>query len=232
MQAHRMGDLGNQKYLADAEELVWYPAECDVSIRPGWFYHASQDDKVKSVKHLVDIYYRSVGRNSVLLLNIPPDRRGMFHENDVARLRELRTVLDETFRTDFAAGRPVTATNTRRGHTASSITDGNGDSYWTTEESVLGAALEIDLGQQVTIDRALLQEMITQGQRIERFKLEAAAAGSWKPIAEATTVGYKRLLRFPEVTTDRVRLTIIDSRDCPTVREFGLYKASARETEE
>jgi alpha-L-fucosidase len=232
MQAHRMGDLGNRKYLVDAEELVWYPAECDVSIRPGWFYHASQDDKVKSVKHLVDIYYWSVGRNSVLLLNIPPDRRGLFHENDVTRLRELRAVLDETFRTDFAAGRPASATNTRGGHSADGITDGTGDTYWTTEEGVLQAALEVDLGRQVTFDRAMVQEMITEGQRIERFKLEAAAAGSWKPIAEATTVGYKRLLRFPEVTTDRVRLTIVDSRDCPTIRQFGLYKASARETEE
>jgi alpha-L-fucosidase len=232
MLAHRMPDLGHRKYLAEADELVWYPAECDVSIRPGWFYHASQDNQVKSLKQLVEIYYRSVGRNSVLLLNIPPDRRGLFHENDVARLRQLRAVLDETFKTNLAAGRPVTASNTRKGHTADFVTDGNGDTYWTSAENTLAPSLVVDLGRPMTFDRAMIQEMISQGQRVERFKLEGAKARGWQPIVEATTIGYKRLLRFPEVTTDRVRITILESRDCPTIREFGLCKASPKETAE
>ena len=225
----RERDLGHRKYLVGADRLMWYPAECDVSIRPGWFYHAGQDDKVKSLDRLLEIYYRSVGRNSVLLLNVPPDRRGRFHENDVARLREFRAVLDETFKTNLAAGARVKADRTRAGFDPASVTDGKGDTYWTTPEGVTAAALEIDLGRPVTFDRAMLQEMIATGQRVEQFKLEARLDGAWKEIARATTIGYKRLLRFPAVTTSQVRLTILDSRDCPTIREFGLFKASSKE---
>lgn len=121
----REKDLGHRRYLAGAERLMWYPAECDVSIRPGWFYHPEQDGRVKSLAHLLEIYYRSVGRNSNLLLNIPPDKRGRFHENDVARLKELRAVLDETFDENLAAGCTVTASSTADEHRPTAITDGS-----------------------------------------------------------------------------------------------------------
>jgi len=231
------GDLGHRKYLLGAGELVWYPAECDVSIRPGWFYHAGQDGQVKSLEHLLEIYYRSVGRNSVLLLNVPPDRRGLFHASDVARLKELRAVLDETFsKTPFSAGLAVGSTarasnvrGDKAAHLPDKILDGDPETYWTTDDGVYQATIEIELGHVKTFDRAMLQEQFTLGQRVERFALERWDALGWKPIAEATTIGYKRLLRFPEVTADRVRIRILDSRDCPTLREFGLFKASARE---
>jgi alpha-L-fucosidase len=222
-------DLGHRKYLAGAKELVWYPAECDVSIRPGWFYHVNQDEKVKSLAHLLDIYYRSVGRNSVLLLNVPPDRRGLFHENDVARLRELRQVLDETFKTNLAAGKPVKADTAQGDHTADKITDGNPRTYWAAAQGTLQATLEIDLGAPATFDRAMLQEEFTRGQRVERFALDAWDGQAWKPIAEATTIGSKRLVKFAKVSSDRVRLRILQSRDTPTLREFGVYQASPRE---
>jgi alpha-L-fucosidase len=222
-------DLGNRKYLVKARQLGWYPAECDVSIRPGWFYHPKQDGEVKSLKELLDIYYASVGRNSVLLLNIPPDQRGLFHENDVARLRELRATLDETFKTNLATGKAVTASSAATDHAAAAAVDGNGDTYWTTADGVIQASLEFDLGQPATFDRAMLQEMISTGQRVEQFKLEAWDGAAWKEIATATTIGHKRLLRFPAVTASKVRLTILDARDCPTIREFGLFKASAKE---
>jgi len=183
---------------------------------------------VKSIRHLVDIYYRSVGRNSVLLLNIPPDRRGLFHENDVARLRELRTVLDETFKTNLAAGKPVTAGETNNEHPAKGITDGDPLSYWIPNEAV-GASFEVDLGGAATFDRAMIQEQIRTGQRVESFVLEVPDGQGWREIARATTIGYKRLLRFPEVTAARVRVTILDARDRPTISEFGLFKASAKE---
>jgi alpha-L-fucosidase len=219
-------DLGHRKYLAGASSLVWYPAECDVSIRPGWFYHAKEDDKVKSLKHMLDIYYRSVGRNSVLLLNIPPDRRGLFHENDVARLRELRAVLDDTFKTNMAACKPVKADNTRAGHSPAMITDEDPTTYWTPDEGRTTGSLEIDLGTPVTFNRAMLQEQFTLGQRVEKFVLESWDGHAWKPITEATTIGHKRLLQFPAVTTSRVRLVILDSRDCPAIRQVSLYKAT------
>ncbi len=223
------GDLGNRKYLAGAKELQWYPAECDVSIRPGWFYHAKEDAQVRSLKNLLDIYYRSIGRNSVLLLNVPPDRRGLFHENDVARLKELRATVDETFKTNLAAGASVKADSAAADHPAAAAIDGNPATYWTMAGEAVAGSLEIDLGRAVTFDRAMLQEMIAAGQRVERFKLESWDGSAWKEFAAATTIGYKRLLQFPPVTTSKVRLTILDSRDCPTIREFGLFKASAKE---
>jgi alpha-L-fucosidase len=224
-------DLGHRKYLAGAKELVWYPAECDVSIRPGWFYHAAEDAKVKSLTHTLDIYYRSVGRNSVLLVNVPPDRRGLFHENDVARLKELRAVLDETFKTNLAAGKPAKADSAAEGHAAAAAVDGKGDTYWTPAGDATSGSLEVDLGGPATFDRAMLQETIALGQRVEQFKLEAWDGSAWKDIVAATTIGHKRLLRFPAVTASRVRLVILDSRDTPAIREFGLFKASARESE-
>lgn len=222
-------DLGNRKYLAGAKELVWYPAECDVSIRPGWFYHASQDGQVKSLKHLLDIYYRSVGRNSVLLLNVPPDRRGLFHENDVARLKELRSVVGETFKTNLALGKPATADSAATGHPAAAAVDNDPATYWQPAEGTTAASLEIDLGGPTTFDRAMLQEQFTLGQRVEKFAIDAWDGQNWKPVIEATTIGRQRLLRFAPATASRVRIRILESRDTPTLRSVGLFKSSPKE---
>ena len=164
-------------------------------------------------------------------MNVPPDRRGLFHENDVARLKELRAVLDETFKTNFAAGKPAKADSAAEGHAAAAAVDGKGDTYWTPAGDVTTGALEIDLGGPATFDRAMLQEMIALGQRVEQFKLEAWDGSAWKEVVAATTIGHKRLLRFPAVTASRVRLVILDSRSAPAIREFGLFKASIRESE-
>jgi len=210
----------------------WVPAECDVSIRPGWFYHASQDDQVKSVSELVDIYYKSVGRNGVLLLNVPPDQRGLIHENDVARLMEFRAVIDETFKANLTLGKPASADNVRDGipeFDAAKVVDGCRETYWTTDEGVTQAALTIDLGEPTTFDRIMLQEKIELGQRVKAFVLEAWDGQGWQPITRATTIGYKRLLRVDEVTASRVRLVIHDGRSAPAISELGLFKASARE---
>jgi alpha-L-fucosidase len=217
-------DLGHRKYLVGAKELVWHPAECDVSIRPGWFYHAKQDNQVKSLDHLLDIYYRSIGRNAVLLLNVPPDRRGLFTDYDVTRLKEFRAAIDKKFQNNLAARKPLTASSAAPGHDAAMAVDGDAATYWTPAEGAIQASLEIDLGQPTAFDRAMLQEMIATGQRIEQFKLEAWDGQAWKTFAQATTIGHKRLLQFPEVTASKVRLVILDSRDTPTLREFGLFK--------
>ncbi len=224
-------DLGSRLKLTAARALLWYPAETDVSIRPGWFYHAAEDGQVKSPQKLVDIYYSSVGRNSVLLLNIPPDRRGLIHENDIRSLRSMRRILDETFRMNLAARARVKTSSERSGFGARSVLAGDRSSYWTTEEGVDSAWLEFDLGRECVFDRALLQEHIESGQRVEKFLLQAFADGEWKSFAQGTTIGYKRLLRFPAVTAKQVRLEIEQSRSCPTLAAFGLYKASPLETE-
>jgi alpha-L-fucosidase len=210
----------------------WVPAECDVSIRPGWFYHASQDEQVKSVSELLDIYYGSVGRNGVLLLNVPPDQRGLIHEHDAARLAELRGVLDETFQTNLALGKSASADSVRDGSpefAADRAVDGSRETYWAAEDGVTRAALSVDLGAPATFDRIMIQERIELGQRVKAFAVEAWDGQSWQPITEATTIGYKRLLRVDEVKTSQVRLVIRDSRAAPAISEFGLFKASPRE---
>jgi alpha-L-fucosidase len=208
----------------------WVTAECDVSIRPGWFYHPKEDDKVKSLDQLLDIYYKSVGRNGVLLLNIPPDRRGLFHENDVQRLREFRAVLDETFQTNLATGKAATASSTHnRSHSPGKLTDGDPTTFWAAAMTDTTASVEIDLGGPQTFDRALLAEPIELGQRVAKFTFEAWIDNGWKPVAEGTTIGYKRLLRFAPIRTNKVRLTILEANNSPLISEIGLFKASPKE---
>jgi alpha-L-fucosidase len=217
-------DLGSRDKIAGARALAWYPAETDVSIRPGWFYHANQDGDVKSPEKLIDIYFSSVGRNGVLLLNVPPDKRGLIHENDVRSLTEMKRILDETFAVNLADGAGVTATSERHGHRAAFILDEEKTSFWTTPAGVETASLEFALPEKRTFDIVLLQEEIRVGQRVEEFGLEAWDGNAWQPFAAGSTIGYKRLLRFPEISTERVRLSIIKSRTNPTLAAFGLYK--------
>ncbi|MCL5098070.1 MAG: alpha-L-fucosidase [Candidatus Omnitrophica bacterium] len=207
--------------------LVWWPAECDVSIRPGWFYHSSQDNQVKSLADLLDIYYKSVGRNSVLLLNLPPDRRGLINENDARRLVELRHALDQTFTVNLASDARVTASSTQddKDHGAGTVVDANQTTYWTPADNGREATLDMDLGRSVTFNRSMVQEYIPQGQRIEEYTWAYWDGQGWQPFAKDTTVGYKKLDRFPEVTTRKVRLSILKSRAAPMIGELGLYQA-------
>ena len=212
-------DLGSREKIINAKGLVWYPAETDVSIRPGWFYHTKEDDKVKTPEKLLDIYYSSVGRNGVLLLNIPPDKRGVIHENDVANLMAWKKIISETFAVNLASN-----AHTNIGKNGKHILDHNYDTYWTTRKKDTTAVIALNLRENKTFDVLLLQENITVGQRIEQFVLEYQDGIEWKKIAEGTTVGYKRLIRFDPVTATKVRLRILSSRLNPTLSEFGLYK--------
>ena len=224
----------DQAYLntGDPEGTHWTIPLCDTSIRPGWFYHADQDDRVKSLPELLDVYYRSVGRNGVLLLNIPPDRRGLIHENDVAALREFRRVLDETFAVNLAVGKEVVSDQHRLGHpkfAPANLIDDDLESYWAADEGVRSAVLEIDFGEVVYFDRIMLQEPIRFGQRISRFVIEARVDGEWKAVAEGTTIGYKRLFRIPGIEADRVHIRILESNNVPALSNFGLFRASEGE---
>ena len=225
-------DVGSREVLAEAAKrgawLTWHPSEVDTSIRPGWFYHTSEDDKVRSLHDLLNIYFGSVGGNAQLLLNIPPDRRGRIADNDVQRLAEIGDYLHSAFATNLAAGAKATATNVR-GHDAKygadKTVDGDGETYWASDAGVTEAAITYEFAAPKTFNMAVVQEQIRTGQRIEEFALYAWADGDWKEIARATTVGHKRILRFPEVTTEKVRLRISQSRVSATVASFGLYKA-------
>ncbi len=205
---------------------VWWPAECDVSIRPGWFYHPNQDSKVKSLKHLLDIYYKSIGRNSVLLLNIPPDRRGLIHENDARRLMEVRRVLAETFKTNLATDKTAKADGgSDAGHGAAMAVDGDPKTYYAPAGGETTATIEVVLGGRVTFNRSMIQEHVVLGQRVEAYAVDVWDGSGWKPIAKGTTVGYKKLDRFDDVETDRVRVRILRSRAEPLIQEIGLFRA-------
>jgi alpha-L-fucosidase len=222
------------KYLntGDPDGTRWLVGECDVSIRPGWFYHPGEDDKVKTPQQLVDLYYQSVGRNGTMLLNIPPDRRGLFHENDVASLREFRSILNETFKTDPAKSGSATASSYRLNHakfSPANVLDGSPDTYWAADDGIRKAEIEISLNEPVLFDRVMLQEPIRFGQRISKFSVQAWLDGRWQKISEATTVGYKRLLRVSPVQTRRVRVVIEGSKDVLALSNIVLYKASPRE---
>ncbi len=209
----------------DAKGKVWYPAECDVSIRPGWFWHKAEDTRVKSLEHLLDIYYKSVGRNSVLLLNLPPNDRGLIPEPDVQRLREFRDALDQTFAVNFAEGKEVVADSAQSDHLASHMVDGQRDSYWAPAGETTTGKLEVQLGKSVTFNVSMVQEYIALGQRVERYSIEAWDGQGWQTIAEGTTIGHKKLDRFPDVTASKLRLNIHQSQAPPLIRCFGIYCA-------
>ena len=208
---------------------AWVPAETDVSIRPGWFYSAATDNRVKSLDKLMDIYYTSVGRNSNLLLNVPPDRRGLIHPNDSARLMEFRMAIDATFAVDLAKNAKFTASHTRGSSSkygAKNLADGNFDTYWTTDDSQLSASIEIDFGKEQNFNRLALQEYIPLGQRIKVFSVEYREGNEWRLIDRQTTIGYKRILRFPTITSRKLRINIEESLACPVLNGIGVYKAA------
>ncbi len=224
-------DLGSREKISDARALAWYPAETDVSIRPGWFYHSSQDGEVKTPEKLVDIYFSSVGRNGVLLLNVPPDKRGLIHENDYQSLVGMRRILDLTFQTNLVSGAKVSSSDEKRGYSASATIDSKKMSYWTTDDGIEAATLEFDLPEVKTFNVAMLQENIRIGQRVEEFSLEAWDGRTWRRFVVGTTIGYKRLIRFPEVISQKIRLRILKSRSSPALSSFSLYKAPVSDTD-
>lgn len=200
-------DLGSRELLAKAKEAYWYPSEVDVSIRPGWFYHAEQDEQVRSLANLVNIYYRSVGCNSVLLLNIPPDRRGLIHEADVQRIKELSDYIGKTFAEDYVA-EPT--------------------ALW---QAQMGRSKEYDVKPGALVNTFLIQEDIAQGQRMEDFLVEVYVNGAWQYAAEGTTVGYKRLLRFSDCRPEKVRVTVRGARGVANISKVGLYYAEPLQEE-
>lgn len=218
-------DLGSREKIVNAKSLIWYPAEIDVSIRPRWFYHKDDDDLVKSPEKLVDIYFNSVGLNGVLLLNIPPDKRGLIHENDIKSLQGMRQILDSTFNENLVKDGQAFTSNQKDGNEAALILDDSLKTFWTTEGNIDTATIVIELKDETTFNTAMLQENILEGQRIEKFHLQFWDGESWNTFAEATTIGYKRLLRFPDVTAGKIKIVIDQCRTNPTLSSFGLYRS-------
>lgn len=207
----------------------WVPAECDVSIRPGWFYHPEEDDRVKSPDQLVDLYYRSVGHNATLLLNFPVDRRGLIHPVDSANAVRFHEMIQQQLKTNLVAGMIPKVSNERGGDfVASALTDDNFDTYWATEDGVTTANIEFSFDTPTRMNRMMLQEYIPLGQRVKAFVVEYLDKDTWLPVKlneETTTIGYKRLLRFETVETKGIRIRITDARGPLCLSNVGVYDA-------
>ncbi len=207
---------------------AWVPAEVNTSIRPEWFYHPNEDTKVKTVPFLMETYYHSIGHNGSLLLNFPIMPNGLIHSNDEKAALEFAKAVKESFAVNLVEKSKAEASNVRGNANkfgADKATDSNKDTYWATDDSVTTASLIIDLGNPILFNRFMAQEYIRLGQRVKAFTVEALVDGSWKEVTRATTIGYKRILRFPSVNATKVRFTITDSKSCPVISNIGVYNA-------
>ena len=223
-------DLGSRTriYASGMNWLYWYPAEADVSLHPGWFFHPNESPK--SLAQLMDIYYKSVGRNSVLLLNVPPDTRGLLIDADVSRLAQFGQWVQGLFQNNLARGAAATATSVRNGDPmfgAPQAVDDNHDTAWRAADGTTTATLEFTMAAPVRFHTVMLGESLAVGQRVESFAVDVWDGSIWRAITTGTTIGYKRLLQVSPVEAQRVRVRILQSRAAPSLANFGLFMNGA-----
>jgi alpha-L-fucosidase len=204
----------------------WAPPEVDVSIRPGWFYHPAEDGQVKSLDRLVEIYEQSVGRGANLLLNVPPDRRGLIPDVDAARLRAFGDTIAATYKTDLARAARASSAQTRANadrFAPSRVNDGKPSTYWATDDEVTTASIDLVWSDPIDFSRIVIQEHIALGQRVEAWTAAALDGDRWTTIGEGTTIGHKRIARVRPIKTTRLRLTFT-ARACPTISTISVYR--------
>lgn len=216
-------DLGSRELLRNADEIIWKAAEVDTSIRPGWFYHKKENIKVRSLTALSDIYFRSVGGNCTLLLNIPPDTRGLFHETDVKRLENLGNKIKNTFENCLSDDAVFTADRSDGKNLIENVKTDFYDTYFSSNEGENTVNITISFPEKRKIHMAVIKENILFSQRIESFTVECHHGKGWKKLFEGTTVGYKRIARFRPTITDTVRITVTDSRVNPVISHIAIY---------
>jgi alpha-L-fucosidase len=217
-------DLGSRCILKDAKKLIWYPAEVDTSIRPGWFYHESEDTCVRSLEELTNIYLKSVGGNSVLLLNIPPHKDGYITEYDTKRFKEMGDFIRNTFSHNLAENAAVVSNYPCKEHEIVSVLRNN-EEFWQPVTEELPVLIEIKMDRKESIRYCVLMERIQLSQRVERFLIEAIDSdGIWQVIYEGTVIGYKKICCFSPVFTQNIRIRIMESRKNPVIQFVGLYR--------
>ena len=214
-------------WQGDEEGAAWIPAECDVSIRPGWFWHERDDERVKTPAELLDLWERSVGHNANFHLNVPPDRRGLLHERDVAALRGLRALLDATYGRDLAAGATATGAALGPAWSAANLVDGRAESSWAAPADAAAPSFELRFPAPVELDRVNLEEDLRFGQRVRTFTVEILRDGAWSPWASGTTIGHRRILRGPPVRAEAVRVTCTGFRAPPVLRRASIHRTPA-----
>ncbi len=219
-----IGGVNDQLLTGHEDGELWIPSEVNTSIRPGWFYHQDEDAKVKPLSRLIDNWYHSVGMNGCFLLNLPPDTRGLIHENDIARLTELKIYLDEAFSVNLAEKASAEATNTRgRACSAKNAIDGDLGTYWAADDDVLVASLELDFGEPTEINAILIQEYIPLGQRVRSFSIEALVNDVFDQVATGVTVGNRRIVRFKTISTEKLKINI-NAKACPLISNIEVYR--------
>ena len=219
-------DLGSRERLKNEKELVWYPAETDVSIRPGWFYHEEEDDKVRSFENLKDIYLKSVGGNTTLLLNIPPMKNGKIHEKDMAILKRLGEFINDTFKNNLLKNALITTVPEHdcRGNSPDMMRTDDYNTYFMNKEGENKLLIEIKFDECKKLNYLVLKEAITFSQRVEKFNVYFNdESGNKIKIFEGTTIGYKRIIDLKGTKTDNLTIEIEDSRVAPVMSFVGVY---------
>ncbi len=203
----------------------WTPAECDVSIRPGWFYHEKEDSKVKTVEDLCNLYYKSVGHNATMLLNFPVDKDGLIHPIDSANAVNFHRKIRQELSVNLLKGITPKVDSQQGKHIGKNITDGQYDTFWASKKKK-DAYIEFQLGKPKSITRLMLQEYIPLGQRVKAFSIYYRQGKNWvrlDPKEETTTIGYKRILRFDMITTSGIRIVIDDAKGCPCINSVSAF---------
>lgn len=222
-------DQSNVQSPEGTSGTSYIPAEAVYSIRPSWFWHAAEDSQVKTADQLLGLYFDSVGRNSLLRVNVPPDTRGLLADPDVSALNQLGSTIAALYRTNVAAGRPASVDSVFEdlaAYAASSAIDGRVDTFWAAAAGETTARLEVDLQGAATFDLISLQEPIALGERATEYHVEARVNGAWTTIAAGTAIGERKLYQLSPVTADRVALVITGARGAPAISELGLYDSA------
>ena len=216
-------DLGSRAALADESKLIWYPAEVNTSIRPGWFYHAAEDDKVRPLDELLHIYEHSIGGNATFLLNIPPTREGLLHTNDVRRLRELGAYLRAAFADNLLTNASLTANAEESGHGVDNVRTDSYDTYFKPADGVCAVELVADWREPKPLRCLVMKENVRLSQRVERYAVDVMLDGAWRELSQGSVIGYKRIVSLKGVTATAVRIRILDARVAPTLSFVGVY---------
>ena len=216
-------DLGSREILENEKDFIWYPVEVNTSIRPGWFYHEEEDDKVRSLEELSQIYFHSVGGNGTFLLNIPPNKNGLFAKEDIDRLKELGEFLKTAFRNNLMEDAVLLVDSYKDGCNIENVREPGYDSYFSTEEGVASCVIDIQFNEEKIINYLVLQENIELSQRVEGFSVKAEVDGIMEEIYYGKVIGYKHIAQLKGIRTKCLRINILDARVCPTLSFIGIY---------
>lgn len=216
-------DLGSREVVRDAKHLIWYPSEVDVSIRPGWFYHESEDLMVKSLEELKRIYLNAVGGNSVLLLNIPPHMDGFLTDYDVERLSELGNFIRTTFENSDIQDAALSASSTEGAYKVENIVKDD-ETYWKAEDYCDESSITVEYPNYKKVEYIVLQEQIRLSQRVEEFEVWSEDEGGESiMLYRGTTIGYKKICQISQINVKKIQIRFIACRKSPTIKYLGIY---------